>query len=116
VLDPWGDRVLRTIPTPGREIAVSSGGRYLMLDGTLYREGARTVSFPEICKGLFSNTGGRLAMECDSRLYIISGLEEDLPAQLESGENARLKELKKWLSEGLITFQDYRRSGKRTAQ
>jgi hypothetical protein len=87
-----------------------------MLDGTLYREGARTVSFPEICKGLFSNTGGRLAMECDSRLYIISGLEEDLPAQLESGENARLKELKKWLSEGLITFQDYRRSGKRTAQ
>lgn len=116
VLDPWGDRELRTVPTPGREMAVSSGGRYMMLDGTLYREGARTASFPDSCKGLFSNTNGRLAMECDSRLYIISGLEEDTPAQLDSGADARQKELKKWLSEGLITFQDYRRSGERKAQ
>lgn len=116
VLDPWGDRVLRSIPTPGREMAVSPGGRYEMLDGTLYREGVRTASFQDSCKGLFSGNGGHLAMECDSRLYMISGLGEDLPAQRESGEIARLKELKKWLSEGLITPQDYRRSGEKTVQ
>jgi len=116
ILDPWGNKVVRTIPTPGREVAASSGGRYVMLDGALYLEGARTASFQEGCKALFSSAGGRLAMECGNRLYLISGLGEDSPAQLESGEKARLKELRKWLSEGLITSQDYRRSRERTKQ
>jgi len=114
VLDPWGDKVVRTIPSPGRELAVSPGGRYLMLDGALYREGSRAVTFQETCRALFSAAGGRLAMVCDNRLYLVSGLEEKLPAQPGSGESARLKELRKWLSEGLITFQDYRRSGEGT--
>ncbi len=116
ISDPWNDIILRTIPTPGREVAVSSGGRYMMLDGNLYFEGTRTASFQEICRSDFSDFGGLMAVECGDRLYIVSGLKEDLPAQLQPKEIARIKGLRKLLSEGLITPQDYRRSLEKTAQ
>jgi hypothetical protein len=116
ISDPWKDIKLRTIPTPGREIAVSNGGRYMMLDGNFYVEGTRTASFQESCRSNFSGFGGHMAVECGDRLYIVSGLKEDLPVQLQSKEITRIKELRKLLSEGLITPQDYRRSLEKTVQ
>jgi hypothetical protein len=116
ISDPWKDIILRTIPTPGREVAVSSGGRYMMLDGNLYFEGTRTASFQESCRSSFSGFGGHMAVECGDRLYLVSGLKEDLPAQFQSKEIARIKELHKLLSEGLITHQDYRRSLEKAAR
>lgn len=116
ISDPRKDIMLRTIPTPGREIAVSSGGRYMMLDGNLYFEGTRTASFQESCRSKFSAVGGHMAVACGDRLYMVSGLKEELPAQPQPKEMARLKELRKLLSEGLITSQDYRRSLEKAAQ
>jgi hypothetical protein len=116
ISDPWKDIRLRTIPTPGREVAVSSGGHYMMLDGNLYFDETRIASFQENCRSKFSAFGGRMALECGDRLYIVSGLKEDLPSQLQTKEIARIKELRKLLSEGLITPQDYRRSLEKSAQ
>jgi len=116
ISDPWKDIMLRAIPVPGREVAVSSGGRYMMLDGNLYFEGTRTASFQESCRSNFSAFGGHMALECGDHLYLVSGLKEDFSAKLQPKEIARIKELRKLLSEGLITPQDYRRSLEKTAQ
>jgi hypothetical protein len=109
ISDPRKDIIFRTIPTPGREIAASRGGRYMMLDGNLYFEGTLTASFQERCRSKFSAVGGHMALECGERLYLVSGLKEELPAQLQPKETARIKELRKLLSQGLITSRDYRR-------
>jgi len=116
VSDPWKGVTLRTIPTPGREVAVSSGGRYMMLDGNLFGEGIRIASFQDSCRSNFSAFGGYMAVRCGDRLSLVSGLQEDLSVRFQPKETARIIELRKQLSEGLITPQDYGRSLERAGQ
>jgi hypothetical protein len=107
-IDPWRDKNLLTFSSPGRTLALSPSGHYLLLDGHLYRDGQQIATFPSECNGAFAPQGGRLAIRYGKRLYLV-----DLPADgpvppLDPAGAERLRQLRKWLSEGLITVQEYR--------
>jgi hypothetical protein len=116
MMDPWGMRVLSTIPTPGMEIALSPAGRYFLLDGHLYRDGTEVVSFPVGTSGVFSERGGHLALLNGERLYLVSGLLEEMPVPASPAVTARIKELRRWLSEGLLTDREYRSAREKIVQ
>lgn len=105
LLDPWTGRKLRSWETPGHSVAASAGGRYLLLDGRLYREGDEVAAFPDGSGGHFA-PGGQLFLRIDRRLYRLAGLEDDTPASLEPAVSERLLELRRWRSEGLITHDE----------
>jgi hypothetical protein len=115
-MDPWGMRVLSTIPTPGMEIALSPAGRYFLLDGRLYRDGKEIAAFPVGTSGVFAEQGGRLALLNGERLYLVSGLLEDMPAPASPAVTTRIKELRRWLSEGLLTVREYRSAREKIVQ
>lgn len=108
LVDPWEDRVVATLPVPGRAVALSPSGRTLLLDGQLFRDGRRLASFPPECTGTFTRGGGDLYLVHRSRLYRVSKLPVDPVARLDEAEATRIRQLRSWLSEGLISFEDYR--------
>jgi hypothetical protein len=116
LFDPWGNRALSTMPSPGRALALSPSGRYLLLDGHLYREGREIASFPAESVGAFASRGGRLALRNGGRLYLVTNLPEELATPPDPAVAARLRQLHKWLSEGLISAQDYRKAMEKKAQ
>jgi hypothetical protein len=115
-MDTWGNRGIAVIPTPGQEIALSFSGRYLLLDGHLYRDGVEIVSFPAATAGRFAAQAGRLAMVCGEQLYLLSGLPEDLPPAVAPAAAEHLRKLRKSLSEGLISPQEYHAIREKLAQ
>ncbi|GLH67815.1 hypothetical protein [Geothrix edaphica] len=106
--DPWGDETLATLPVPGRRVAMSPSGRTLLLDGQLFRDGRLLVSFPAETRGFFTGKGEALLLAEGGRLHWVSGLPEDAAPPLGAADAARLRELRKWLSEGLVSAEDYR--------
>lgn len=116
LFDPWGDRTVSTLPSPGRSLALSPSGSYLLLDGHLYRDGKEIASFPSGSVGVFSHRGGRLAIRYGERLYLIANLPEKPAVPLDPVMADRLRQLHKWLSEGLISAQDYRKAREDTAR
>lgn len=110
LLDPWGDRTLATFPSPGRTLALSPSGRYLLLDGRLYRAGREIAAFPAESVGAFASGGGRLVLRYGERLYLLATLPEEPMAPRDPATSARLRQLHKWLSEGLVSPQDYRKA------
>ncbi len=116
LLDPWGDRTVATFPSPGRTLALSPAGRYLLLDGRLYREGREIAAFPAQSVGAFASGGGRLALRYGDRLYLVTTLPEEPAAPRDPAAAARLRQLHKWLSEGLVSPKDYRKAVEKAAQ
>lgn len=112
-LDPWMEKELSTIPTPGRTIALSPGNRYALIDGRLYRDGKEVVAFPATSEGAFAPIGGRLLVRYDDNLYMISGLGEPKADKTVPAERERLLTLRKWRSEGLISIPDYQAARER---
>jgi hypothetical protein len=106
-MDTWGNRGIAVIPTPGQEIARSFSGRYLLLDGHLYRDGVEIASFPAATAGRFAARAGRLAVGCGEQLYLVSGLSEESPPPVAPAAAEHLRQLRKSLSEGLISPQEY---------
>ena len=93
-------------PSPGSYPALSSSGAYTFLDGCLYRDGRTVLSFPAQSRGVFLPDGSGLAISCDGKLYLISGLKDQTkprsPAELE-----RLLKLRRLRSLGLISEKEY---------
>lgn len=116
LFDPWGKQLLAAFPTPGRSVALSPSGRYLLLDGRLYRDGKEIASFPAASAGAFSATGGRLLIRYGERLYLVNGLPDEPPVPIGPAERDRLRQLRKWREEGLITDTEYRASRKRMSK
>lgn len=114
-VDPWTASELQSWPTAGRTLAISRGGRYLLLDGRLYRDGAEIAAFPAGSEGRFSS-GGRLFLRVDRRLYRLSGLEEDPTPALAPAVRDRLRKLRKWRSDGLISHDEYLRQKQRMTE
>lgn len=103
VVDPWSGRTLASYSGPGREVAVSASGRWLLLDGVLRHDGRPVDTFPAGAWGIFPCPGlGFVVVGTD--LYRLSGLSEDPVPAL----GARVRELRRWLDGGLITAEDYR--------
>lgn len=106
-LDPWSGRGGETLPTPGQNLAVSPGGSYLFSDGRLFRDAALLAVFPGDAVVRFSPQGDRLLLRHGQRLFLLSGLHENMPADLPEAYRRQLLLLRKWRSSGLISPQDY---------
>lgn len=111
--DPWQQKDLTTLQSPGRSIALSPGGKFALIDGHLNREGKELVVFPPLSNGRFSPDGKSLVLGLEGHLYLVSGLKDGPVAG--QGENIKrqLRSLHRWRSEGLINATDYTAARKR---
>lgn len=108
--DIWREKELDSLPTPGRLLAVSPGGRNLLADGSLYRDGKPLLSFQPDVAGAFAADGARLFIRSGSRMFLVEGLPADpLPLMTEEHRD-QLLTLRKWRSEGLISPDEFSRS------
>jgi hypothetical protein len=108
-LDPWGDRTLATYPLPGRQVAVSPSGRYRLLDGQLYAGNRRLAAFPPTVQAFFPRVPGCVFLREGGHLYRLSGLPDGPEPALAAGTRDRLRRLRRWRAEALISAEDYRR-------
>lgn len=103
-LDPWTGAESAAWDLPGRALALSPGGRYLLLDGRLHRDGAE-IAVLAAGEGQFA--AGALYFRDGRRLYRLSGLSEELPAPPPAAVRDELRRLRRWRSGGLIDHDDY---------
>lgn len=108
VMDPWGDQTFATYPVLGKRVDQSLSGRILLIDGRLYQNGQLIVTLPADSRAFFPREGRAFYVAQGGHLYGITGLQDESPSSLGEAETARLRELRKWLSEGLISSEDYR--------
>lgn len=106
-LDPWSGRAGEEYPSAGRQVSASPDGRYLLLDGRLYRDGKPFAAFSPDVAGCFSPRGGQLLLRRAGRLYLLGGLDQPASAPLPPALRRQLLELRRWRSVGLISPQDY---------
>jgi hypothetical protein len=106
--DPWSDEVLSRFPQEGLQVAMSPSSHRLLLDGRLYLDGRLAVTFPPGTRGYFAKKNGVLFLSHGSDIYQVTGLQEALMTPLSDTEASRIRELRKWLSEGLIAVHEYR--------
>ena len=101
-------------PTPGDSLALSPSGSYLLLDGRLYQKGQEITSFSQ-STGSFLPDGSGMAISHQGTLFLVSGLNDALPAALPA-DLSRLLELRRLHMLGLITDKEYKaRKAKATA-
>lgn len=112
LVDVWNDTLVRTFPTPGKRLATSTGGEYLLLDGRLYHGETEIASFPPTAEGSFL-PGGGLRVRHGEEIYRAGGLAETVPVPLSPVVTERLRMLRTWRSEGLISDREYRDERKR---
>lgn len=112
--DPWQATPLTALPAGGKALAVSPGGEYLLIDGTLYRNGVAVLAVNGTVAGRFSADGRSLFLASEGSLYRIDGLRDAPPPQLTPDQAKRLLELRAWRTEGLITPAEYRAAKERT--
>ncbi len=112
--DPWEERQAGPLPARGRTLAVSPWGGYLLIDGTLYHDGVRVLALEGGGAGRFSKDGKSLFVAAGGSLYRIDGLR-DTPStpQLTPEQAGRLRELRAWRAERLITPAEYRQAKER---
>ena len=111
--DPRGGGEMPSIPSPGKNLALSPEGSYLLLDGLLYRSGALIASFTPGSEGFFAPKGGRLLIRNGERLYLLTGLQESPPSPVVPAVRERLLTLHRWQIEGLISTEEYKASKER---
>lgn len=108
-LDLWGDRVLARFPEPGREVAESASGRWQFMDGVLWCDGRSVHTFPPGSRAWFARRGGLAWVAEGDRLFRLSGAGEPPPALPDAAEAARIRRFRRWLAQGLIASEDYRK-------
>jgi len=109
-VDLWHDRVEDVWPAPGTALAVSAGGRSLLLDGQLWVDGTRILTVRDVDQAYFSPDGEQLLLHSGSTLYQLSGLPTDPPPELPVGPALeRLKLLRRWRASGLISPEEFQR-------
>lgn len=107
-LDPWSGRQLDVLPLPGKSLAVSPGGRYLVADGQLWRDGALALRLKGVEAASFSPHGDRLLLRVDDTLFLLAGLAPDPSPALPQGDVfERLLLLRRWRASGLITPDEF---------
>ena len=115
-IDPWTGREIASYPAAGRTLAVSPSGLSLLIDGVLYDGGRPLAVFTPETVGRFSPDGTALLLRSGGELYVVRGLApSEAAAPLDEPTRARLFELRRWRSEGLITEEDYRAARQRLA-
>ena len=112
LMEPWSDKVIHTFPAPGKQLAASPAGKYLLIDGHLYQGETEIASFPPTAEGRFA-AAGDLYIRHGTDIYRVGGLTETIPAPLSPAVAERLRTLRAWRSEGLISDREFRESRER---
>lgn len=94
-------------PSPGDYPAISPSGAYLFLDGRLFEDMREIAWFPKESKAAFLADGTGMAISYMDKVYLVSGLN-DGPAPPPPSDMARLLQLRRLRSQGLITEKEYR--------
>lgn len=107
-LDPWTGRQLDLLPLPGKSLAASPGGRYLVADSQLWRDGALALRLKAVEAARFSPLGDQVLLRVDDTLFLLSGLAPDPSPTLPQGAALdRLLLLRRWRAGGLITPEEF---------
>ena len=94
-------------PSPGKYPALSPSGSYLFLDGRLYQGDRTVIQFPTKSRAQFLPDGSGLAVSHDGKLYLVTGLNDPATPALPA-DTAKLLQLRRLRSMGLITEQEFR--------
>lgn len=100
----WGTAAYETL-SPGRILAISPGGRYRMIDDTVYVDRDVLLFLPDNDRAAFSPDGSRLLIASGHRLFLVSGFSDAEVGRIDL--SSRLLELRRWRSEGLITPSEF---------
>ncbi|MBJ6800411.1 WD40 repeat domain-containing protein [Geomonas propionica] len=95
-------------PSAAVNSALSPSGRYLLLDGHLYRKEKAIATFPAGSRGVFVPDGSAIAVSYQGQLFLVSGLE-DAAAPAPPADLDRVLRLRRLRSQGLITDQEYQK-------
>jgi len=113
---PYAKKELKSWPSTGRSLAVSASGKYLLLDEQLFANDEKVANFPKQSSVWFSPLGDTLLLAVKNRLYLISGLTEQLPATIDQSQVPTLLKLRRWRSQELIDDTEYQSSRQRLRQ
>lgn len=102
----WTGRQLTRLASPGRSVAVSPRGTWVLADGRVFEGGAERIALQPDAEGLFTARG--LLVRSAGRLHLLASFAEDRRPVLPD-EAARLRELRRLRAQGLITPVDYER-------
>lgn len=114
--DPWEEKEISFIASPGRTLTTSPSGRSIFVDGHLFLDGKELAAFPGTCSGTFSPNGDHLLISHDSKLFLLSGLDGTHRSPSLPDNNEQLLTLRKWRSQGLISPGEYRAAKERMLQ
>jgi hypothetical protein len=107
---PWQNASTVILPVTGRALATSPGGKYLLVDGQLLQGDQIITRFPETVIGRFTAMGSQLFVLHNGTIYQIKGLTAD-PAIIPSGDALiKLRTLRDWRMQGLITPADFEKT------
>jgi hypothetical protein len=112
IFDPWKNRDSRFVPSAGSRITRSPGGTFILIDGTLYRNGEVLAAFPPDAVGLFAESA--LLVRSAGRLYLVNGFPAETSTVPPKGEKRdRLLTLREWRSKSLLSTEEYRNAAER---
>lgn len=107
IVEPWSDKELQRLSSPGEQLAASSSGEILWVDNALLRrDGQIVTSFALSAQPVAFLTDGRLLLRDKQRLLLLSGLPAG-SAEPPASAADRLLLLRKWRAEGLIDVREY---------
>lgn len=111
--DPWEEKTLFSCKTPGKNPALSSDGIHWFADGTLYRGNTPVAILAPNGIAKFSPDGKELLVSGNGSLYRVTGLSSAKPLPPPSD---KLRQLRAWRLEGLISAGEYAGSKERSSQ
>lgn len=110
-INPWTGHGALFSASPGRLLAASPGGTYVLIDGHLLLQGEEVAVLPGIDGAWFAPRGGNLLVRRGDSFLVLGGLEEEMGPSADG----RLRLLRRWRTEGLISAEEYVRYRQRIA-
>lgn len=111
--DPWTEKTIFSCKTPGKNPAFSPDGSHWFADGTLYRGNAPLAILAPNGIARFSPDAKELLLSANGSLYRVTGLR---PAKPLPPPSDKLRQLRAWRLEGLISAREYTESKERSNQ
>ncbi len=108
VYDPWTGETLGSRKNSGKNLALSPVGGYWFADGVLSVGDSPVVSLTPGAVARFSPDGRELFVAGGGILFRLSGLHPDGKGRVTGGPPEKVRELRSWRIEGLISATEYR--------
>jgi hypothetical protein len=108
VYDPWTEETLGSRRSSGQNLELSPAGSYWFADGVLFVGDAPVASLTPGAIARFSPDGRELFVAGGGILYRLSGLNPDGKDRPAATRPEKLRQLRSWRLEGLISAIEYR--------